>query len=151
MRLAAFLSLLVISFASTANPVEVGGAFVEIPTPSGFARVTLEMTGVVEFQKHFVPPTNQQLASFISEGDVPAALEGRIPDLTRRFTVQVAKKVAGHQLTNAEFSQLKQMYKGDDYITVELCWSRAAEVSLSRSHLTVSENGFKCLATTSLG
>lgn len=119
MKLAAFFWLLVIPFASTANPVEVGGTSVEIPTPHGFARVTPEMTGVVELQKYFVPPTNQELASFISEGDVPTALEGKVPDLTRRFTVQVAKKIAGHQLTNAEFSQLKQMYKTEGEQRIE--------------------------------
>lgn len=119
MRLAAFFSLLLISFASTANPVEVGGTFVEIPTPPGFARVTPEMTGVVELQKYFVPPINQQLAWFISEGDVPTALEGGIPDLARRFTVQVAKTTAGHHLTNAEFSQIKQMYKTEGEQRIE--------------------------------
>lgn len=119
MRLAALLSLLAISFASAANPIEVGGVSIEIPTPSGFARVTPEMTGVVELQKNFVPPTNQQLASFISQNDAPIALGGKIPDLTRRFTVQVAKKISDHPLTSEEFAQLKQMYKTEGEQRIE--------------------------------
>lgn len=119
MKLVVLLSLFAISFASAANPVDVGGVSIEIPTPTGFARVTPEMKGVVELQTSFVPPSNQQLIAFISQDDAPTALEGKIPSLAKRFNVQIAKKYASHSLTNAEFSDLKRLYKTEGERMIE--------------------------------
>lgn len=113
MKIAALVLLLSISFACSASPVEVGGVSIEIPTPTGFARVTPEMTALVELEKNFITSSNQELASFISENAVPTALEGKIPDLRRRFTVQIEKKSAYHLLTTEEFLQLEHVFKAD--------------------------------------
>lgn len=112
--LAFALSSLVGSGIALATPVQIGGTSIEIPTPRGFARVVPEMSQVSELQKHFVPPTNDQLAAFIVESDVPQALAGEIPLLQRRFTVQIAKSLINRPVTRAEFAQLKKKLASDN-------------------------------------
>lgn len=89
--------------------VSVGGTQLEIPPPDGFVALTPELRTVYEFQKQFIWPNNEQLAVFIAESDIPIALRGEIPPLTRVFRVQVARSTAPLSISHSQFEELKEV------------------------------------------
>jgi len=133
MRIATLFFLLILSKVGIAQTIDVGGVQVEIPTPAGFARVTPEMTAVTKLQRNFIPPTNTLLVSFISQEDVPTALDGKIPRLTRRFSVQSSKEALTHSMTSAEFSQLKQLFRAQGEQRIHQLKDKYAELFANAS------------------
>jgi len=97
-----------------ADTVSVGGVTVVIPAPEGFAAVTHDMAALYEYQEQLVAPGSEELAAFIPEGDVPAALRGRIPDLSRRFSAQTSKKNLTAIASTADFANLKVFAKSQN-------------------------------------
>jgi len=114
MKFILLTTLLTASAVGTGSPVDVGGISIEIPAPANFTRVIPDMSKVNALQSEFVPPGNDQLAAFISQEDAPAALADEIPNLTRRFTVQVATKIKAYSVSEGEFLQLKAMFKDNN-------------------------------------
>lgn len=107
------VTLLIVLFPLTALGAEisVGGTSLRIPTPSGFAEVTPGMMPLYEFQKRFVAPSNEEFVVFISENEVPKALNGEIPELIRRFSVQTVKTLIDASATTSDFEELKTLIK----------------------------------------
>lgn len=84
---------------------------VGIPSPVGFSAVTSDMSNVQAFLAPFVPASNEELISFIPESAVPVARQGQIPDLTRRFSVQMPKKHDQQSVSLAEFQAFKDLVR----------------------------------------
>lgn len=110
MRLLLSVLLLTTAITCNASSINVGNIAIQIPSPAGYARITPEMSELYKLNQHFVAPTNIQLAMYISEDAVPLALLGEIPDISRRFDVQVSKKTANVSLSSANFTVLKGLY-----------------------------------------
>lgn len=110
------LSLLAIVFATTsamASPqtIAIGNTRLVIPPPASFAPVTPEMAAVNRFLETFVPPTNTQHVTFLSEGQIETALKGEMPSLDRLFTVQTAKQLEQQTVSLADFAQMKEVIR----------------------------------------
>lgn len=65
----------------------------------------------MSFQKRFVAPDAEQFIAFIPESALPLALKDEMPDLTRTFSVQTAKKLMDIPVSIADFSKLKHSFK----------------------------------------
>lgn len=104
-------ALLTLSAVAAASSVDLGGTSVEVPAPANFVRVTPEMSKVFALQSEFVAPANDQLAFFIPQEGASAALADEIPDLPRRFSIQVAKKSDRTPQAKATSFNLKQCLK----------------------------------------
>lgn len=109
--ISSLISLLLIPAAGWSNPISVGGTIIEISPPPGFVVVTPEMTILSEYQKNFVPATNERFASYIAEADVPQALKGGLPASGRRFSVQTVKSLINVSVSTSDFSHFKQSIK----------------------------------------
>lgn len=107
----AFLLLIPMVSPATATDISVGGVSLTIPDPEGFSPVTQEMELLFELQKQFVAPTNEEFVSFIPEQDVPAVLQGNIPNLPRRFTVQTVKTLIDKSVSTSGFEEFKSIIK----------------------------------------
>jgi len=105
------LMLIGLPGAGSAATIMIGKTALEIPSPPGFSEVTPQMSTLFEVQKRFVASTNVEFLTFISKADVPVALNGEIPALERRFTVQTAKALVNLSVTRGEFEELKQVIK----------------------------------------
>ncbi|MDB5335040.1 MAG: hypothetical protein JWN70_659 [Planctomycetaceae bacterium] len=105
------LLLIIIPSVGWTETITVGGTTMEIPAPPGFVMITPEMMPLRDVQRQTVPATNEQFIAFIAEADKPAALKGEIPDLTRTFSVQVPTDLITRLSTNAEFRELKDLFK----------------------------------------
>jgi hypothetical protein len=114
MRTICFGLLLLAPAVGVAADISVGGVSLAIPSPNGFSPVTPRMASLYELQKQFVPPTNEEFASFIPERDVPAVLKDNIPAMPRRFTVQTAKRLIGASVSTADFAQMKNIIKSQN-------------------------------------
>lgn len=113
MKFICLTALLTLSAVAAASSVDLGGTSVEVPAPANFVRVTPEMSKVFALQSEFVVPTNDQLAFFISQDEASAALADEIPDVQRRFSIQIAKKIRSYSASESDFRQFKVMFKGD--------------------------------------
>lgn len=102
---------LILPTVSGASEISVGGVSLAIPNPDGFRPVTPQMALLYEVQKEFVAPENEEFVAFIPEQDIPAALNGNIPDMPRRFTVQTAKSLIGASVSNSDFAKLKDIIR----------------------------------------
>jgi len=103
--------LFLVPAVSWPRPISVGDTVIEIPDPPGFAPVTPQMTVLFQFKKQFVSPTNEEFLSYIPESEVQKALDDKIPELGRRFSVQTAKLSIGISVSKSDFSQLKEGMK----------------------------------------
>lgn len=111
MRIVVAALFCLVPVIGAADIASVGGVSVVIPAPEGFAAVTRNMAALYEYQKQLVAPGSEELAAFIPEGDVPAALKERIPDLSRRFSAQTSKKNSNAIASLADFANLKVFAK----------------------------------------
>ena len=100
-------------FMAIAAPVQIGKKNIEIPTPQGYGRVPADMTELLSLLDSFTPPNNQSLALFLSEQDLAVAMSGEVPDMTRRFVVQVPKVAIDYNFTQADFEVLKAKARAD--------------------------------------
>lgn len=111
MKYASLFLFLLTPVICNATSIMVGSTNLEIPNPKGFTAVTSDMHELYEIQKQFVAPTNEEFVTFIPEGDVPAVMNGDIPQLPRRFTVQTAKKIVSVSVSNSDFVGLRKSLK----------------------------------------
>lgn len=111
MRIIVALFLLQAPIVSGASAISVGGTNLEIPAPVGYAVVTPEMKDLYEAQKLFVSPDNEEFITFIPEETVSAVLQGGVPELPRRFSVQTAKAIVGASASSSDFAKLKAVIK----------------------------------------
>ena len=106
MRVVLLASLVLVHVSALAIEIDVGGKHLAVPSPPGYAAVTPDMLLVSEALAHFVPSHNEQFAAFIPEAAVPTALKGTIPNLTRRFIVQVPKRVVRATISSSQFQEM---------------------------------------------
>ena len=97
------------AFTEESISVSIGDTDLAIPNPSGFEPVTDEMTQFSEILTHFLSPTNDRLAFFISEEDAVIARTGEFPDVFRRFDVQTPKNLAGATISPRQFGTMKRL------------------------------------------
>lgn len=114
MRTLCLALLLLVPAVSGASDISFGGVSLVIPNPNGFRPVTQKMSLLYDLQKQFVAPGNEEFVAFIPERDVPAALEGDLPDSPRRFTVQTAKSLIGVSVSTSDFAKLKNIVKSQN-------------------------------------
>jgi len=103
-----------ISFLSDANTITVGETKINIPSPKNYSAVSVEMPALFEFQKQFVGITNQEFISFILSSETPLALQNKIPNLDRRFSVQTAKDLVNKTVSISGFNVLKETVKNQN-------------------------------------
>lgn len=101
------------SSSNSVPPVDVGGVSVEVPAPANFVRLTPEMSELYALQSKFVPPNNEDLGCFISQGDAAAALAGEVPPLKRRFSVQVSRNIGSLSVSTSDFLEIKKTFGND--------------------------------------
>lgn len=114
MRAILLAVLLLAPHLADANRISVGERDIRIPTPAGFAPVTPGMGELYEMQALFVAPGHQEFITFVAEEIVPQLLQGDIPVLERRFSVQTATSVLRADVSAAGFQDLKGMVKAEN-------------------------------------
>ena len=88
-----------------------GEVKIAIPDPPGFAPVTPEMEPLYKLTKQLVPASNQEFLSFIPVSGVEAALQGQVPNLARRFSVQGYRQLIPEMVSAADFEKIKVALK----------------------------------------
>lgn len=114
MRTILLAVLLLVPHVADANTISVGGRDMRIPTPAGFAPVTEGMGELHEMQALFVAPGNEEFITFVPEELVPQLLQGDIPELDRRFSVQTAASALRAEVSTASFQELKSQVRADN-------------------------------------
>lgn len=109
--LTVIFSLLVISGSTYAETFDIGGEKLVIPTPQGYSRVTQQMDAVYRLSVQIADPKNDQLAYYISDSDIPAAIAGELPSLDRTFILKVNKQLKNIVFGSKDFAELKSMIK----------------------------------------
>jgi len=96
-----------------AEVMNVGGKYVDIPAPIGFARVTSSMSELNQYLvlAADVDQLNDTLAVYIPASSVPSALEGRIPELNRYFILKVNKKLKGYSVSDPQFAGIQKAFE----------------------------------------
>lgn len=112
-RLALALLLAVPTGSCIASPVQIGNKTVVVPTPPGFGRVAPEMKDLLDLLDTFTPPSNKSLALYLSESDLALAMSGDMPDMERRYVVQIPKMAIDHNFTAVQFEALKTKSRTD--------------------------------------
>lgn len=103
---------LIMPLCAPAAPIKLGTVDIEIPVPAGYAAVDpVSMKPLANLLNTFVPASNAQFAVFIAEDQIPAAVNGGIPDIKRRFAVQSLKQLIGSFTTQADFDSVKREVK----------------------------------------
>jgi hypothetical protein len=110
--------------ATQSVEITVGDVSIAIPTPEGFGRVTPTMLPLYELQRQFVAPSNQEFAAYIPEDGIDVALEGGIPDLSRRFSVQTPQNLINIPATRSDFSDAKATLKDENARVMDLIEER---------------------------
>jgi hypothetical protein len=105
------LILIFISGYAYAGSFNIGGKGVVIPDPQGFSYVNQEMNAVYRLSLKMTDPKNDQLAYYISNSDIPMALNGEIPPLERTFLLKVNKQLKNMVIGLKDFAGLKNMTK----------------------------------------
>lgn len=103
--------LIFISGYAYAGSFNIGGKDVVIPDPKGFSYVTQEMVAVYRLSLQIADPKNDQLAYYISDSDIPMALNGEIPPLEQTFLLKVNKQLKNMVISSEDFADLKNMTK----------------------------------------
>lgn len=103
--------LIFIGSYAYAGSFNIGGKVVVIPDPQGFSRVTQEMDAVYRLSLQLADPKNDLLAYYISDSDIPTAMNGNIPSLERTFLLKVNKQFVNMVVGSKDFAVLKNMTK----------------------------------------
>lgn len=104
--------LFIVLFVSVnAKPFTIAEKTIEIPSPKGFAIVTPQMGDLNRFSLQLVDPANDQLAYYITESDVPAAISGKTPSLDRYCVLKVSKRLKTMVLDLNDFTKIKNAVK----------------------------------------
>ena len=132
-----FTGLVLLTVATTyaqTDTFSVGGTRIVVPEPQGFFRVNEDMTTLKNFLASYDDPTNDTLAFYILESDVPAAMGGEMITMDRYFSLKVNKKLRDSKITNESFTEIRKVIKdqNDDIIknlepTIRENLSNAAE------------------------
>jgi hypothetical protein len=67
--------------------IQIGDTTISVPTPSGFAPVTKDMTALNDAFETFVSPQNVRFMSFIPVELLPLVQGGEIPDMQRTLSL----------------------------------------------------------------
>jgi hypothetical protein len=106
--------LFVIHSSLLAVEIKVGSTRLAIPAPQGYAPITNDMKPYADVAKRFVPPSNEQFAIFLTEGDITVAARGEVPVPKRWFYVQSEKSFINTFVTSADFAKLKSGIKSQN-------------------------------------
>ena len=114
------LAFLLLTFsARTADTFTINGKEIIVPPPKGFVRVTDNMPELNKLLQKRVDSANDTLGFYIPESDIPAAMTGKVPLLTRTFSLKVNKEWRNITFGLSDFSQLKQTVKSDNQKTID--------------------------------
>ena len=113
LRIILALSLSASPFIALAAPVQIGMKTVDVPTPLGYGRVPESMDRLLSLLDSFTTPTTQSLALFLSEDDLSVAIAGGIPEMTRRYVVQIPKVAIDYNVTQSSFDAVKSKVRAD--------------------------------------
>lgn len=102
---------LLVPLAASASAVSLGATSLEIPAPSGFAPITEQMTALFPFEQNLVAPANEELVAFVSADEAATALEGKLPEGSRKFAVQTMKQLVPLSVPSSYFAELKSGMK----------------------------------------
>ena len=94
-----------------AEEIHLGETSLTIPAPEGFALLTKDIQPLYDLAQRTVSSENVQFAMFIPAEELPSAREHQLTSLPRRASVQSAKAIIQHTVTNAEFDSLKESIK----------------------------------------
>lgn len=113
-NLISIIFLLISYSLAHADNFNIGGKELDIPSPQGFARVTEQMDAVYRVSLQMSDPMNDQLAYYIAESDVPAAMAGEMPSLERYFILKVNKKIKDMVVGSKDFEKIKSLTKKEN-------------------------------------
>jgi hypothetical protein len=113
------LLFIVLIGSVNAEPFTVGEKVLEIPSPNGFSLVTPQMDAVYRLSLQMPDPVNDQLAYYIAESDVPAAMSGEIPSIERYYILKVNKKLKSMVVGSKDFTELKNITKQQNEQIIE--------------------------------
>jgi hypothetical protein len=119
-----------------ADSFTINGSGITVPAPKGFVPITDDMTAVKRIVESMADPVNDTLAYYISESEVPTAMEGDVPSLERTFILKVNKQLRRMTMGKNDFSQLKEMAVSQNQQILEEVKSQMPE------HMKTISQGF---------
>lgn len=106
----AIILMFINGFAYAAS-FNIGDKDVLIPAPQGFSYVTQDMDAVYRLSLQAADSMNDKLAYYISDSDIPTAMNGEIPPLERTFILKVSKQLKNMIIGSKDFAEIKNMTK----------------------------------------
>lgn len=106
-----FVVFMLISFPVLSREVSVGDTTMQVRQPEGFVRVTEDMPAVYKYLMSSDNPTADIVDIFIEESGGLIALQGGIPDLSRRLVVQSIRSDHSLRMDLEEFAEFRSWSK----------------------------------------
>lgn len=104
-----FVVFIISSLSVQANPIEINGTKINMPTPEGMFLVTPDIETLYKRSQMAVDSENELLAYFVPESVIPAALSGEDPGYERFCVVKISKELKVLHASNKEFEALKSI------------------------------------------
>ncbi|MBN1253594.1 MAG: hypothetical protein JXA16_15755 [Bacteroidales bacterium] len=106
-----YMVVLLVAVNAFTNSFNIGGTDIMIPSPQGFSIVSKEMDAVYRLNLRMEDPNNEQVAYYISDLDVPVAINGKLPPLEKTFIVKVNKQIKNMVIGSKDFIKFKNATK----------------------------------------
>ncbi len=97
--------------SASAETFTIGGKVLNVPSPKGFSLVTPQMDAVYRLNLQIADPVNDQLAFYIAESDVPAAMNGEMLSLERYYILKVDKELKSMTVGSKDFTERNRIAK----------------------------------------
>lgn len=111
----------------------IGGTEIVVPAPSGFSIVTKEMGAVYRLSLQMKDPENDQLATYILDSAVPAAMNGELPIMDRHFFIKANKTLKNMVVGSDNFKEITNTIKDQNKKIIDLINSNAKKTLNNQS------------------
>jgi hypothetical protein len=139
------LLLLLVPLAPAARAadtvVAIGATPVRLPAPDGFTEVGQGSPEIMARFTTFTPPSNKLLAVYVTNADAERLRKGQQMDLSSYIMVQTHRRSLEHDMSQAEFDQLRDIIRNQQQQLLEQGRKRANELLKERRSQISSQTG----------
>ncbi len=109
-----------------ADTFELGDRAIVVPAPQHHTRVTDRMVAVHRLAANMADPMNEQLAFYIPDPHVPAALAGEMPPISRYFLLKASRTLMDKVVSAPAFARIRDQAKRENRTILESAMAKAS-------------------------
>jgi hypothetical protein len=127
--------------AGQTTSINIGTTPIRLPAPAGFTEVGRGSPDIMARFTTFTPPSNKLLAVYVTHADAERIRRGEQPDFSSYIMVQTHRRSLDHDMTQAEFDQLRDIIRNQQKQLLERGKERANELLRDRRSQISSQAG----------